>query len=465
MSRELHTFDAALERVTHDITRIGNLLRDTDRYLRGRYSATSSAGGWRQFLQEDGAPSAAGTSCSVTALVAMGVARTDTQLKGATEFLMADACADGGWSKPRHSGQFSLTLTTCMSLLALADMEVPAEHPAFSGGLTWLTNAQNPDGGWGGIARDGLSDTTSTAYAIRVLTADAEVESRARAQIDAGVDWLTRGRSDTGGWGVRGDEPPSLAHTSHAVEALLAAGRPRGSLRSAQEWMVRELGTSPLMPWVEHYNFPDDYGESVAATMRSERLRWTHLPAERSLIALMKLGHDPRHEIVGPLVEDIVRRHQGAYWQVQSMPGTAPSWAVVEAVRALDVYRKALETTGYTSVFREIADVLVERMSATDSENVTLRADVAVLEERVAALETARESRSRIARALRRVRAFCTSPATLATLVIATTAALVVLYLQVWSPEAEEGDRMIGVSTIIVPALALLEMVRRRGAP
>ncbi|MFT9821181.1 prenyltransferase/squalene oxidase repeat-containing protein, partial [Lysinibacillus sp. NPDC056185] len=334
-------YDNAFGDPSADIARVGEIFEGTTLYLRRTFARGPVHSGWRQFLQEDGPPSAAGTACAIGSLVAMGVSPGDPQLVAARDFLFSAVCADGGWSKPRLADHFSLTMVTCLSLLALARMGVSSEHAVLLGGLDWVVAAQNADGGWGNTSRDGQSDTTATSYAIRALTVDDDARLRFGSVVEAGAGWVQRQGDDDGAWGIRGGTVPTIAHTSHGVAALIAAGRPLESLHASRTWLLARARTEAPAAWLEHYSGsprggiaradgPDEDTQRPlnAVVMRSERLRWTHLPAERALIALLSLGVDPSDEAVRRVARDTVGRHQdNAYWRVDSMPNTAPSWA------------------------------------------------------------------------------------------------------------------------------------------
>jgi hypothetical protein len=271
------------------------------------------------------------------------------------------------------------------------------------GGLDWLVAAQNEDGGWGNAARDGHSDTTATSYAVRSLTIDVDARLRFGAAVAAGAAWVERQRDEQGAWGIRRGAVPTVAHTSHGAIALTAAGRPLESLHASRAWLLEQAGTGPLAAWMEHYSdFPRGSatrtGEPGGAqpgaegvAMRSERLRWTHLPAERALIALLALGVDPTEEAVLRVARDTMgRHHEGSYWRVDSMPDAAPSWAVLEGVDALARYRRRLEEVGHISSLRKANADLVAEIAELRLGNSSLLSAVEQLSARLAALESAR---------------------------------------------------------------------------
>ena len=153
MSDVIETFESALQRVNSGVELVTADLQDAYKYIRSRFIATTHGGGWPQFLQGDGPPSSTGTACITTSLVRLGISRRDPQLIAAADFLRADQREDGGWSKPEFGEHLSLTLISCLSLHALAAVGITSGDPVADHGLRWVENAQNPDGGWGQIAR------------------------------------------------------------------------------------------------------------------------------------------------------------------------------------------------------------------------------------------------------------------------------------------------------------------------
>ena len=402
-------------------------------------------------------PSAAGTACTIISLVRMGVGRRDPQIVAATNFMCSDQRRDGGWSKPSLADYASLTLITCLSLQALADVGITSGSASADEGLRWIQKAQNADRGWGNTAQDEQSDITATAYAIRALgTSDGATDSF-KETIDLGAEWIARQQNPDGGWGIRHSEPSSLAHTAHAVEGLLAAGYQGGLLDDARQWLMGKLLGDPLAPWDELYRLPAVLAAGLPPNLRrSGRLRWTHLPTQRSLIALLKLGVDPSDTIIKTLVADLAKRHEGKkYWRVQTMPDVAASWAILESVNALSLYREAMERVRPVVAFREVIRELIPRVESLETQNMELASTLESLRETVSTLSAPRH------RWTRRLRRFLLAPATRVGGVLVVTSSVLLLYLEMWSRGSDAGARLIGVATIIVPALTLLEMIRR----
>ncbi|MDG4808859.1 terpene cyclase/mutase family protein [Micromonospora sp. WMMD1120] len=383
MTEDLWTFDAKMLGVTMELDRTRRELDSVAKYARSRYIGASPGGGWRQFLDEGGQPTVTGTACVVQSLALIHEGRRDYQMDGAGQYLVDVVQADGGWTKPELEGRICLTLTTCLVLGALVSLGGHAQD-AIAGGAAWLRRAQNPDGGWGNLPKDQLSDVTCTAYAIRTLTLVGQHHDGVQASVGAAAEWIRRRRLPGGAWGSRTGRSGSLAHTSHAVEGLLAAGAEPSTLDESREWLLREV-TDRSNPWLEHYHYSEDYPSDLPV---GSRLTWTHLPAERSLIALLKLGVDPMDDIVHSLVADMRARHvDDTYWSVATVPDAAPSWAVLEATSGLILYRDRLEKSGQLSVVRAVIRELTDRLADVTSTASAATDDLAALTDRVAMLE------------------------------------------------------------------------------
>lgn len=276
---------------------------------------------------------------------------------------------------------------------------------------------------------------------------------------DAG--WIARQQNSDGGWGIRRSEPSSLAHTAHAVEGLLAVGGYDQLLADARQWLMGKLPGAPLTPWDEHYQLSSGLIAQFSTNPgRSTRLRWTHLPTQRSLIALLRLGVDPDDEVITTLVADLAAHHEkGMCWRVQTVPDAAPSWAILESVNALALYQEMMKRTGPVVGFREVIRQIIPRMEALETQNEQLTAQVQSLLETVDSLSRHRHDWTR------RLRRFVLAPRTQVAAVLVVTFSALVLYLQLWSRSADVGTRLIGVATIVGAALALLAMIKPKREP
>ena len=326
------------------------------------------SGGWSQFLQEEQKPpTATGTACIISAMVAAGESKNSEILTLGKRLLIEHVREDGGWSKPSLERYYSLTLITCLALRALLDAGQPSLSEPVQGGVRWLLDAQNPDGGWGNLARDNISDTTSTAYALRVLTRVITSQPGVETAVKRGHKWFTDGQNPDGSWGRHPGEPGTLPHTAHATEALLLCGVDAVSMLPVREWLISNLSNSSQFQ--EHYlvKVPDG---------RTERLFWTHLTDERALIALLRLGADITSPQVYALARRILARQaEGNYWAIDTVPYTAPSWAIVEAVLSLRLYLDYIERQGsliaLSKTMSDLKDVVkaqADRISELESQ-------------------------------------------------------------------------------------------------
>lgn len=200
---------------------------------------------------------------------------------------------------------------------------------------------------------------------------------------ERGADWLVRQQNDDGGWGIRHGERSTAAHTAHAVEGMQAAHMPwacAGALDDAREWLLTTLPQAPLVPWIEHYQLPASIAAGLPRRLHSARLRWTHLPAERSLIALLGLGVDVHHPTVRRLVDDLAQRHEKELcWQVPGVPAVSASWAVLEAVNALSRYLEAVEATRWRTVCQVLTANVIPRIAELENAQDELRLRTEIL--------------------------------------------------------------------------------------
>lgn len=461
--------DRGLPSQPPDKAQVVALLRNAVSYMRQTYRRHSETGGWRQFLQEEGWASVTGTACVVTSLIEAGVSRTDEQVRAGRALLVAKARPDGGWTKPEYEQAISLTLVTCLSLHALDALRVDSSNPTVAAGFTWLANAQNHDGGWGNLGRDQRSDVTSTAYAMRALARSDTTSAQYHEQLNSAVSYLFAQRTADGAWGPRAGVEPTMAHTSHAVEALLAAGCKQKELEQTKSWLLVTGAAGGFTPWLEQYNLAERSNSTptVPKELASSRLSWTHLPAERLLIALLSLGVEPTSQLISSLVVDIVeRQHQDGYWKVPTVPGTAPSWAMLESVRSLSLYGEEIDRSRELTAVRQEIRAVSERIAVLERKYEELtRLHDGVLT-RIQAVEVGER---RLERLLRRsgqvVRQVAASPVLWAAVVVIVTTVVLVLYLNNWSVNNSAAERTVGVATILAPSVAIVALMKFKRRP
>lgn len=464
MGDESPIFEQDLRRVAQDAARASGMLQATRRYVQARFTRDDTSGGWRQFLNEDGPPTVTGTACIVSSLIRIGVSRRDERVRAGADLLLGRVRPDGGWSKPELEAHVSVTLITCLALRALVDLDLRDDHATVANGLAWLERAQNEDGGWGGLPADDRSDVTATSYALKVLALSEGHSHDYDGALERGCRWLHSQQRPGSGWGQRQGMEPTVAHTSHALEALLAAGTPRAEVEDVQRWLNTELISHPLAPWAEHYTFTRGHAATLPPHMLASRLSWTHLPAERSLIVLLKLGLDLTSDTVRRLIDDLASRHMlRQYWQVQTIPGAAPAWAILEAVDALSLYLRQVERTGDLTVVSRLSSDLTSRLAVLEADGKTFNDRLGALEQRIDELESRRLARrTAIPRRLRALKRLLSTPLAAVITVVVVTGAALALYLNTGDNTDDLGERLIGISTILATALALLELARRR---
>jgi squalene-hopene/tetraprenyl-beta-curcumene cyclase len=164
---------------------------------------------------------------------------------------------------------------TVLSMIALADAGLPADHPALTQSAEWVLNEEIfqrgdwqvrrphiPAGGWAfEYDNDNYADTDDTAEVVLALRR-VDLGSRAtrnRGAIDRGLRWLEGMQCKDGGWGAFDADntrelvnklpfcdfgavidPPSADVTAHIVEALAAEGlASETACRRGVTWLLK----------------------------------------------------------------------------------------------------------------------------------------------------------------------------------------------------------------------------------
>ncbi len=159
---------------------------------------------------------------------------------------------------------------TVLTMIALADAGLPADHPALANAGRWVLGEEirgpgdwqvrRPDlapGGWAfEFDNDVYPDTDDTAEVVLALR---RVAPKNQAAIDRGLAWLAGMQSKDGGWGAFDADntrmlvnklpfcdfgavidPPSADVTAHIVEAFAAEGRADDPVvRRGVVWLLR----------------------------------------------------------------------------------------------------------------------------------------------------------------------------------------------------------------------------------
>ena len=162
---------------------------------------------------------------------------------------------------------------TVLTMIALADAGLPADHPALASAARWVLDEEirgpgdwqvrRPDlapGGWAfEFDNDVYPDTDDTAEVVLALRRAGPRSPKNRAAIDRGLAWLAGMQSKDGGWGAFDADntrklvnklpfcdfgavidPPSADVTAHIVEAFAAEGRATDLVvRRGVVWLLR----------------------------------------------------------------------------------------------------------------------------------------------------------------------------------------------------------------------------------
>lgn len=330
-------------------------------FMRSNFKSKGSerAGGWSQFIDETNkAPSISGTACGLITLIACGESKSSEIIHLAKQLLIERVREDGGWSISALHDECSQTRLTCLALRALVDVGESVGSDIFRRGIDWLLRAQNADGGWGEIAKDNLSDVTSTAYVLQVLVHVLGIVQESHQALSLGQAWLQRQQKDDYSWGKTIKENGTLAHTSHAVEALLACGVQRASLSSTRDWLLNAIQRDDQ--FIERYlvSLPNN---------STHRLIWTHISKERALTALIKLGTQVTTPAISECVGKILaRQNLSGSWITETFSDSAPSWAIMEAVTSLRLYLDILEREGSIVALRQEVSEVRMKLSEQD---------------------------------------------------------------------------------------------------
>jgi squalene-hopene/tetraprenyl-beta-curcumene cyclase len=207
---------------------------------------------------------------SLIALNLLGYPLTHPVMRRGLEGLESFTIEDGS---RRVEACQSPVWDTCLSLIALHDAGIGADHEAMLRGADWLLDQQilergdwavrRPSlkpGGWAfEFANANYPDIDDTAEVAIALNAVAHPDrARLQAAIDRGVQWLEGMRSADGGWGafdadncrtlVRDlpfcdfgevTDPPSADVTAHVVELLGMLGKADEPLtRGGVRWLL-----------------------------------------------------------------------------------------------------------------------------------------------------------------------------------------------------------------------------------
>ncbi len=303
-------------------------------------------GGWGMFAQ---APS----SITVTAEVlrALGAAGAcGVEVKRTVDYLR----------KALDDGNFTLTRHYATLLLGVLECGDPANDDVVEECAKWLVKSVNPDRGWGHQARDERSATLPTAMAMQALyelgrngTSAAATTLYEKCAL-GGLLWLSDARNDDGGWGFEpNDEASNHAATSHALRTMYLfrsddAGIGAERLAESAEFLLNESqGAGAWRPMDELC--PRGHGDE------ERPYPYTHFTTAWAIAALA-LSRERRHDIRvyrALYVLFALQENSGAWRHSEAAPATV--WATAHAVFAIQEFA-ALRSlkAGVTCVVGEI---------------------------------------------------------------------------------------------------------------
>ena len=241
-------------------------------------------------------------------------------LAGLDRFTITEQ-TDGGPVRRLEACQ-SPVWDTVLTMIALADAGLPADHPALASAARWVLGEEirgpgdwqvrRPDlapGGWAfEFDNDVYPDTDDTAEVVLALR---RAGPKDQAAIDRGLAWLAGMQSKDGGWGAFDADntrqlvnklpfcdfgavidPPSADVTAHIVEAFAAEGRATDPVtRRGVVWLLR--AQEPDGSWFGRWGANYVYGTGavvpalVAAGVKPSK------PAIRRAVAWLEEHQNP----------------------------------------------------------------------------------------------------------------------------------------------------------------------------
>jgi prenyltransferase beta subunit len=328
-------------------------------YIKGRFKELSqdtseNIGGWSQFLEEETSnPTVTGTACALSAIILCGENKKSEMVSSARNFILQYARTDGGWTKPSLQPYLSMVLTTCQALGALLDADQPPTSNPVRKAINYLIDAQNTDGGWGFVSKDEVSDVTTTAYAMRSLVRVA-MYYPVDESVERGKKWLFSVRNPDDSWGRKKNAKGTLAHSSHAAEALLLSGVDKNLLLGTKDWL--------LANYLDDGQFIDHFLVRLPGKEK-ERVTWSHMSCERNVIALLQLGVDiSRKEIVESINKILECQMNNTYGCIELASTPGASWAISEAVIALKMFQNFLQYQGMSLALMQDISVLKDEI-------------------------------------------------------------------------------------------------------
>jgi squalene-hopene/tetraprenyl-beta-curcumene cyclase len=192
-------------------------------------------------------------------------------LEGLARFTITEETPDG--PVRRFEACQSPVWDTVLSMIALEDAGLPADHPALERAARWIIAEEVPGpgdwqvrrpklapGGWAfEFDNDGYPDIDDTAVAVLALRRASLPQPEGAEAVERALRWIEGMQSRDGGWGAFDADntqqlctklpfcdfgavidPPSADVTAHVVEALCAAGLANAkAARRGVAWLLR----------------------------------------------------------------------------------------------------------------------------------------------------------------------------------------------------------------------------------
>jgi hypothetical protein len=304
--------------------------------LRDCYKATADgSGGWYHELGKP--PGATATAIALASFVDCG--EGPDHLDQALRFLKNRQHAEGGWTT-RTSGGVPVVEATAWIAWSLTRARCDLEEgaPDLHLAAQWLTDNQNPDGGWGSVA-GAPSRVWLTCLSLRALgLLDPHADAVAQ-----GVRWLLSNRvhdpvTRVRVWGQTGSGSPTVTHTSLAL-VTMAELRP-GELQQvlpAFRWLTTKLAADPrnMHKWIETYTVAGPDGNEW-------RLNLWHFGLAIALSALLHHPSGPPVNQIDHAFKRIITVTPGTHiWGDDENPGDRQSlWSLWWSLQALASLRR-----------------------------------------------------------------------------------------------------------------------------